>query len=170
MSAPRAPAMIAAPGEDSMLSSSPDSSALCAIAPFFRLTISILSPCLAAKSRSPTISMKPASPFGSITPCLQGLSSCACAPAANSRTAAQAVEIKRMAGGSGWPPAIIGGLTGDGNAACVLTQCGSETGSSVAALERDAPPIARAALHVPQQFLDIAPGIFGRRCGPNGPV
>ena len=75
MSAPRAPARIVAPGLDSMLSSSPASKALCAVAPFFSGTISIFRPCFDAKSRCPTITMKPASPFGSMTPCFHGLRS-----------------------------------------------------------------------------------------------
>jgi hypothetical protein len=81
MSAPRAPARIAAPGLDSMLSTSPASRALCASAPFFIGTISSLRPCPDAKSRSPTMSMKPASPFGSITTCFHGFSSAADAEA-----------------------------------------------------------------------------------------
>ena len=96
---PRVYFTVDSPGLDSMLSSSPASSALCASAPFFMARMVSLSPCLAAKARWPTIHMKPASPLGSITPCFQGLSAWADAGAARlaaSRNAAQAGAANRI--------------------------------------------------------------------------
>ena len=54
------------------------SSALCAVAPFLKWTISTLRPCLSAKPLRPTIIEKPASPLGSISPRRQSLNSCSC--------------------------------------------------------------------------------------------
>ena len=101
-----------------MLSSSPDSSALCASAPFFRPMISSLSPCLAAKSCLPTIHMKPASPLGSITPCFHGLSSCAQTGCPNASNSKNRGDARRYAHGgkSREPPPIIGGFSRHGNA------------------------------------------------------
>ena len=79
-----------------MLSSSPDSSALWASVPFCSETILILSPCFSAKPRRLTMSEKPASPFGSITPWVQGLGVCAAAGVASDDAAVSATSTARI--------------------------------------------------------------------------
>src|SRR5262245_26332419 len=76
-SAPRSPARIAEPGEDSIESISPASSALCASVPLAIGTILTLRPRFSSNPRRLTIREKPASPLGSITPCDQGFGACA---------------------------------------------------------------------------------------------
>ena len=80
-----------------MLSISPASSALCAVDPFLKGTISTLRPCLSAKPLRPTIIEKPASPIRSISPCRQSLSSCSAAQPATKSTSAKPLFLLTIA-------------------------------------------------------------------------
>src|SRR5262245_14405052 len=97
-SAPRRPARMAEPGEDSIESISPASSALWASVPLASGTILILRPRFSSKPRRLTISEKPASPLGSITPCDQGFGACADVGVPRQANKAMAIAAARTVG------------------------------------------------------------------------